>query len=92
MPATVPNPECTFSPQIILEAHLLQQTTLSIPVAGALLGLDRAAAYRAAKRGFLPTVQVSERRWVVPTARLLELLGLSEQVRDAGEAKPVNES
>lgn len=49
--------------------------TVSIAEAGRLFGLDRSAAYRAAKQGFLPTVQVSERRWVVPTAALLRLLG-----------------
>lgn len=49
---------------------------LSIPDAGRLLGLERNAAYRAARDGYLPTIQLSERRYVVPTARLLEMLGL----------------
>lgn len=55
----------------------IETPTVSIPEAGRFLGLDRSASYRAAKSGYLPTVQVSERRWVVPTARLLELLGLT---------------
>jgi hypothetical protein len=56
---------------------------LSIPEAGHLLGLDRNAAYRAARQGYLPTVQVSERRWLVPTAALLSLLGLNEKLETA---------
>lgn len=45
-------------------------------IVGRLLGPNGSASYRSAKQGFLPTVQVSERRWVVPTATLLRLLGL----------------
>lgn len=48
--------------------------TLSITEAGQYLNLERNAAYRAAKAGYLPTVQLSERRWVVPTAALKRLL------------------
>ena len=54
----------------------LEQPTLDIPVAGAYLGLNRIASYRAAKDGHLPTVQISERRWKVPTAALRAMLGL----------------
>lgn len=50
--------------------------TLDIPEAGAYLGLNRPQSYRAAKAGLLPTVQVSERRWKVPTAALRKMLGL----------------
>lgn len=53
-----------------------EQPALSIPDAGRPLGLNREAAYRAAKDGHLPTVQISERRWVVPTASLRTMLGL----------------
>lgn len=49
---------------------------LDIPEAGAYLGLSRLQAYRAAKSGLLPTVQISERRWKVPTAALRKMLGL----------------
>lgn len=55
--------------------------TLAIPEAGKYLGLNRSASYRAAKSGYLPTVQLSESRFVVPTAALRRLLGL-----DAGDA------
>lgn len=54
----------------------LERPTLDIPEAGAYLGLNRVASYRAAKDGRLPTVQISERRWKVPTAALRVLLGL----------------
>lgn len=50
--------------------------TLSVEEAGTLLGLSRSSAYRAAARGQLPTL-VFGRRLLVPTARLLEMLGVS---------------
>ena len=47
------------------------------PCGGRLLGLkSKGAAYRAVKSGHLPTVHVSERRVMVPTAALLTMLGL----------------
>lgn len=49
--------------------------TITIEQAGQLLGISRRAAYRAASAGELPTFEVG-RRLLVPTARLLELLGL----------------
>lgn len=48
---------------------------LTVERAGELLGLARSSAYRAAARGELPTVRFG-RRLVVPTAKLLALLGL----------------
>lgn len=62
-----------------------EKPTLPIAEAGALLGLDRSASYRAARSGFLPTLQVSERRWVVPTAALMGLLGLAAPSTDPSE-------
>jgi hypothetical protein len=50
--------------------------TLSVPEAGLILGLSRPAAYAAAKRGEIPTLQLGRRR-VVPTAHLLKMLGLT---------------
>jgi len=58
----VPNPE--------------EQPTMTIPEAARWLGLSRAAAYRAAETGHLPTVQISERRKMVPTAELRRMLKL----------------
>lgn len=53
-----------------------EAAAIDIPLAGRFLALNRVAAYRAAKSGFLPVVQVSERRWKVPVAALRALLGL----------------
>lgn len=52
-------------------------TTMTIEEAGELLGLSRSSAYRAAARGELPTLRFG-RRLVVPTRRLLTLLGYGE--------------
>lgn len=55
-----------------------ERPTLPIwPDAAEALGItSKAAAYRAAKSGFMPTVRIGERRWVVPTAALRTMLGL----------------
>lgn len=63
--------------------------TLSVEQAGEMLGIPRAIAYRAAAAGQLPTFRIG-RRLLVPTARLLDLLGLAadgEGSYDA-QAKP----
>lgn len=49
--------------------------TLSVEHAGRLLGLSRGSAYRAATRGDIPTIRIG-RRLLVPTAKLLTLLGI----------------
>ncbi len=49
--------------------------TISVEQAGELLGVSRRSAYRAAARGQIPTVRIG-RRLLVPTQRLLDLLGL----------------
>jgi excisionase family DNA binding protein len=50
--------------------------TVTVEHAARLLGVSRSAAYRAAAKGQLPTIALG-RRLLVPTRRLLELLGLS---------------
>ena len=53
------------------------------PDAGRILGYtNRNSAYRAAQSGYLPTVRISARRLVVPTAALRQMLGLPAE---AGE-------
>lgn len=52
--------------------------TLTVEQAGQLLGISRRTAYRAAAAGDFPTFKVG-RRVLVPTARLLDLLGLSAE-------------
>ena len=49
--------------------------TITVEQAGEVLGISRRSAYRAASTGELPTFKVG-RRLLVPTARLLDLLGL----------------
>ena len=48
--------------------------TISVEKAGEILGISRRSAYRAAARGELPTLKVG-RRLLVPTPRLLDMLG-----------------
>jgi excisionase family DNA binding protein len=60
--------------------------------AGRLLGISRGAAYRAAACGQIPTIRLG-RRLLVPTARLHQLLGLTDPglLIDADEDDPVEE-
>ncbi|CAN5794952.1 hypothetical protein BH23ACT8_BH23ACT8_09340 [soil metagenome] len=51
--------------------------TLSVEKAGQIIGISRRSAYRAAARGELPTFKVG-RRLLVPTLRLLDMLGARE--------------
>ena len=51
--------------------------TISVERAGQILGISRRSAYRAAARGDLPTFKVG-RRLLVPTLRLLDLLGMPD--------------
>lgn len=51
-----------------------ERLTLTVEEAAELLGVSRGLAYEAARRGDLPVIRLG-RRLVVPTARLLELVG-----------------
>lgn len=51
--------------------------TLTVEEAGRLLGISRGAAYRAAACGQIPTIRLG-RRLLVPTARLHQLLGVTD--------------
>lgn len=64
--------------------------TISVEQAAVVLGISRRSAYRAAAIGELPTLRLG-RRLLVPTARLLELLGLpADGVRASADlASPV---
>ena len=53
---------------------------LKVEQASALMGISRSAAYRAVAAGDLPSVRFGCRLYV-PTARLLELLGLIPEDR-----------
>lgn len=65
---------CRTQPRVI--PAVKEQPTLKITDAGAILELNRDQAYRAARNGHLPTLRVSTRRSVVPTATLRAMLGL----------------
>lgn len=56
--------------------------TISVEEAGDILGVSRRSAYRAAARGEIPTLRIG-RRLLVPTRRLMQLLGLDSQPTDA---------
>ena len=53
--------------------------TISVEHAGKLLGISRRSAYRAVARGQLPALRLG-RRLVVPSLRLLDLLGERDAV------------
>lgn len=52
-----------------------RKPTLTVEEAGELLGISRGSAYQAARDGTIPTLRIG-RRVIVPTARLLAVLGL----------------
>lgn len=52
------------------------RATISVPQAGAVLGIGREAAYNAAKRGEIPTIRIG-RRLLVPVLALRKMLGES---------------
>jgi excisionase family DNA binding protein len=54
-----------------------EPATMSIPTAARLLGISRSAGYRAAACGQIPTIRIG-RRLLVPTARLHQLLGITD--------------
>jgi excisionase family DNA binding protein len=54
--------------------------TISVAQAAELLGVSRSAAYRAVAAGQLPALRLG-RRIHIPTAPLLEMLGVSTEER-----------
>ena len=54
----------------------IERLTISLTEAGEAIGLGRAAAYEAAKRGEIPTIKVG-RRVLVPVAALKEKFSAS---------------
>jgi excisionase family DNA binding protein len=61
--------------------------TLSVEDAARVLGVSRGSAYEATRRGELSTVRIGRRK-LVPTAKLLELLGEVSAKVPAGEPSP----
>jgi hypothetical protein len=68
---------------------LLTAPTVDVPTAGRVFGLNRSAAYDAIARGDWPTPHIRiGRKIVVPTAPVLELLGLAHDRSTPGPAPP----
>ena len=61
--------------------------TVSVPLAGEILGLSRNKAYEAAAKGEIPTLKFGK-RIVVPTMLLRQMLGLES---DLPGGRPVDE-
>lgn len=59
-----------------IREEIAGRLVIPIELAGRITGVSRPTAYRAAAAGTIPTLRVSERRVVVPVARLLGLLGI----------------
>jgi hypothetical protein len=70
-----PDPQTISREQ--LASYLRSRSTVSVPFAGACCGVSRATSYAAAHDGSLPILRLSH-RLLVPTARLLEMLGFEE--------------
>jgi excisionase family DNA binding protein len=83
-PETAGRRPASTSEEDMTAAGLLQRThfpgLLKVEQASALMGISRSAAYRAVAAGDLPSVRFGCRLYV-PTARLLELLGLVREDR-----------
>ncbi len=59
---------------------------MTVPEVGEALGLGRSAAYEAVRRGELPSLAIGRRR-LVPTGRLLDLLGIDVPSDDGANQK-----
>lgn len=66
-----------------------ERLTLTVPEAGELLGIGRAAAYAAARSGELPVLRIG-RKVLVPRARLLAMLGEPNTDADPGHPDGAN--
>jgi excisionase family DNA binding protein len=59
---------------------------LTVEQAARLLGISRGLAYQGVRDGSIPSISIGRRR-LIPTARLLELVGVPE-MREAGFPAP----
>jgi len=62
---TVPNPS--------------ERPTLTVEEAAEYLGISRGTAYKAARSGAIPALQIGPRRMVIPTAQLRRFLGMDPE-------------
>lgn len=76
-PAPEPRPDP--EPSAPRDIDPSQKVTFTVPEVAELLGVSRAAAYRAVKAGDLPALRLG-RRWLIPRWKLIDMLqGSSEQ-------------
>ncbi|WP_062385917.1 excisionase family DNA-binding protein [Demequina iriomotensis] len=54
--------------------EIRKRPTITVTEAGQLLGVSRGSAYDAVRDGTIPSIRVG-RRYVIPTARFLALIG-----------------
>lgn len=54
-----------------------ERPTLTVEETAEILGVSRGAAYKAAQSGEIPTLRIG-RRILIPTAKLLDMLGVEE--------------
>ena len=59
-----------------------EKLTMSIDQASKALGISRSTAYMLVNTGRLPAIRISDRRWVIPVAALLEFLESAEPKTD----------
>ncbi len=59
----------------ISEGSMMTRLTITVSEAAGMLGISANSAYSAVYRGEIPAVKIGG-RWVVPIARLNELLGI----------------
>lgn len=58
--------------------RMLSAPTIDVVMAGRLMGVSRNSAYKAARDGSLPVIKIAG-QYRVPTARLREMLGLTQR-------------
>ena len=68
------NREARRHPEAAIERAWREETTISVPRAGRVLGVGRNSAYGAAQAGEIPTIRIGG-RLVVPVAALRRKLG-----------------
>jgi excisionase family DNA binding protein len=65
-------------PEQLVVPDPLLTPTISVEDAGRLLGMSRPSAYAAVQRGDIPCIRIG-RRVIIPTAKILAMLGLGSQ-------------
>jgi predicted DNA-binding transcriptional regulator AlpA len=74
-----------------VRALAAREVTVSVEVAAQVLGIPRSTAYALIRRDEFPVrvIKVHARRWIIPTAALLEVLGLDAQAPGEGRLQAV---